>query len=220
MEKMEIGKSVAVVLAEMNAYKIVNDGNFVKVGEAIKRCKEMQRQVKQVFDPDIVRLKEEKKKIDKEIKSIEGKMDQYLVPLEEAEKILKGKLAAYQMEAERKRKEEEERQRKQAEEQARIAKQKIEDQLLEVAIETGNEAVLEANIQVAVPKIEPLPATPKIEGVSFRTVYRYEIIDPMQIPREFLMPNEKAIQAYVNETKAEGNIPGVRMYVEKIVASR
>jgi len=56
------------------------------------------------------------------------------------------------------------------------------------------------------------PATPKIEGTSVRTTWRYEIVDVNLIPREFLCVDEKAIGGTVRSMKDKTSIPGVRVY--------
>ena len=61
---------------------------------------------------------------------------------------------------------------------------------------------------------------PKVVGVSSREDWKYEIQDERLIPREYLMVNEKAIGGVVRSLKAQTNIPGVRVYVFRTIASR
>lgn len=56
---------------------------------------------------------------------------------------------------------------------------------------------------------------PKIEGLGFRTYWKFEIIDADKLPREFLKSDEVAIGAYVSQQKELAKIPGVRVYSEK-----
>lgn len=62
-------------------------------------------------------------------------------------------------------------------------------------------------------------APPKIQGVSTRQVAKFEITDPSQLPREYLMPDEKKIRGVVNALKAGASIPGVRVWLEDQVAA-
>ena len=61
---------------------------------------------------------------------------------------------------------------------------------------------------------------PKVAGVSKRENWTFEIVDENQIPREYLMPDEKMIRGVVRATKGKQQIPGVRIYAETIIASR
>lgn len=61
---------------------------------------------------------------------------------------------------------------------------------------------------------------PKVAGVSSRKAWKFEIVDAEQLPREFLMPNEKAIGGVVRSLGGKANIPGVRVYDETVISSR
>lgn len=61
---------------------------------------------------------------------------------------------------------------------------------------------------------------PKLAGVSSRQVWKFEIADADQIPRQYLVPDEKAIGAVVRALGERANIPGVRVYAETIISSR
>lgn len=58
----------------------------------------------------------------------------------------------------------------------------------------------------------------KIEGVTKRTIWKFEITDPTAIPREYLAIDEKKIGAVVRALKADASIPGVRVYAETSLA--
>lgn len=72
--------------------------------------------------------------------------------------------------------------------------------------------VLEEPIHVA-PAI--LPGAPETKGTTFRQNWKYQIIDPDKIPREYLMPDTTKIGMQVRTTKEKTNIPGVRVYSEE-----
>lgn len=61
---------------------------------------------------------------------------------------------------------------------------------------------------------------PKVAGVSSRQVWKFEIVDGAQIPREYMVPDEKAIGAVVRALGERANIPGVRVYAETVISSR
>jgi len=57
---------------------------------------------------------------------------------------------------------------------------------------------------------------PKVQGVQFRTVWKYRIKDREKIPSEYWLIDEVKIGAVVRSLKREGEvIPGVEAYAEK-----
>lgn len=58
----------------------------------------------------------------------------------------------------------------------------------------------------------------KIDGVAKRTIWKFEVIDEKQIPREYLVVDEKRIGGVVRAMKGEVVIPGVRVYAETSLA--
>jgi hypothetical protein len=64
------------------------------------------------------------------------------------------------------------------------------------------------------------PSAPKVAGVNARENWTFEITDVDAIPREFMMPNEQAIRAFVKASKRADCIPGVRAYPETILSAR
>ena len=57
-------------------------------------------------------------------------------------------------------------------------------------------------------------------GLTVREDWKFSIIDHNLIPREYLIPDEKKIGRIVRAMKEQTNIPGVRAYAEKGVATR
>ena len=60
----------------------------------------------------------------------------------------------------------------------------------------------------------------RVDGVSFRYEWDFEIVNPAAIPREYLMPDEKKIRGIVRALKGATNIPGVRAVSRKTAAVR
>jgi hypothetical protein len=115
--------------------------------------------------------------------------------LEEAERILKGKIAEYLE-----------------------AQERANEEALQAAAdaETGEEA------SSALAQVAPVTTAP---GTSTRKVWRWEIVNTDAVPREFLTVDEQALAKYVRAAKESGGapygIPGIRFYQEtKIVAKR
>jgi hypothetical protein len=141
-------------------------------------------------------------------KSLTSRREELLKPFEDAEKVLNGKMVDWQ-----------------TEEDARIAKEQKEaddEAVLEAAAEaqeSGNkelsEAILEGDVVVAAAPVEKQ----KTNGVTFSVTYDYEVVDEDKIPREYLMPNDKAIKAMVKAKKDKTMIPGIKVFPKKNVKS-
>lgn len=137
-------------------------------------------------------------------------------PLQLAESQIKRAMIAWQEEQERIRLEE---QRK-AEEAARKERERLEAQAQKAAA-AGKVEKAEALEQRAASVVAPViqREAPKVAGVRTSEVWRFEIVDEMQLPREFLIPNETAIRQVVLAMKKNTNIPGVRVWSEKSLAA-
>jgi hypothetical protein len=115
------------------------------------------------------------------------------------------------------RQEEEERNRKIAEE---MKKQEEEMKLAQaLALEQAGEkelaeAVLEQPSNI-VPLIVAKPEIPNV-GVSFRKVWKFRIVNPDLIPREYLKIDEVKIGQVVRAMKDGTNIPGVEVFTELV----
>ena len=57
-------------------------------------------------------------------------------------------------------------------------------------------------------------------GLTVREDWKFSIVDAALIPREYLIPDEKKIGRIVRAMKDATNIPGVRVYAEKGIATR
>ena len=56
-------------------------------------------------------------------------------------------------------------------------------------------------------------------GVSTRTLWRFEIVDPALVPRDYLVVDSARVQAHVNEHKSASAIPGIRAFPETGISS-
>jgi hypothetical protein len=61
-----------------------------------------------------------------------------------------------------------------------------------------------------------IQATEAPQGISYRDRFEFRIVDAAKLPREFLMPDERRIRAYIAEHGERASIPGVA--IEKRVA--
>lgn len=78
-------------------------------------------------------------------------------------------------------------------------------------------ALEERSAMVVAPVIQR--EAPKVSGISAREVWRYEITDPDLLPREYTIPDEKAIGGVVRSLKGNTRIAGVRVWKDTSMAA-
>lgn len=190
------------LLEHANAIVIIDDEDdaaakafLVQVSTARKRWEELRHWF---TDP-----------LERQKKAIIARFKADATPVEEAERIIRAKVAAYYREKQEAARREQERLRKLAE--AKAARQA---------------AKAEAKGEEPPAPIIPLPTvaapaktTRTAEGsVTMRTVWKFEVVDPDAVPREYLIVNERAIGAVVKAGVRQ--IPGVRIFEVEEVAVR
>ena len=165
-------------------------------------------------------------------KAIVAQEKGHLARLEEPDKIVRGKLSAWEQE---KRRRQAEIDRKAREAAAKVqaelqrqgdeaARKAAEERRLQEAMEAeaaGDAAkageLLETLVEVTpveVPTVVvPTLKAEKVAGAGAMVErWTFEITDPQAIPREYLTVNESAIGKVVQALKGQTNIPGVRAY--------
>jgi len=128
-------------------------------------------------------------------------------PLNEADKLTRDKILAYNAEqAELRRKEEE------------VNRLKMEAAQAEAALHGGE-------IKESVNLIEVTPETPKTTRTEMGTAgqrdnWKYEVTDFAQLPDEYKVADNSMLTAIARRHHDKKQIPGVRFYCEKIIAVR
>jgi len=128
---------------------------------------------------------------------------------EEKKRRAEAEAAAKKAAAEGAKKKELEALRRQAEEEAASRK---------AAAEAEIAAMKAAPVEVA-----PTPPPREVaaaEGMTARTDWNFEIVDASKLPREYTMPDEVRIRKVVKALKGDANIPGVRVFAQKIMGSK
>lgn len=147
-------------------------------------------------------------------------MDFFRVPTsfyEEAEGIVKKSMLAYAQEEERKRQELEAKLHREAEKKRQELEAKAE-----TARANGKEAQAEKYEEKAAQVIEPIlaPILEQPKGVSFREVWHAEVLDFAKLPDNFKIADMPKLNKLAQATKGTLDIPGVKFFKEKIVASK
>lgn len=200
-----VRRDVERIVAELDELQVTNNDEAAVAGDFLTRLKTTQKMVADAYEP-------ERKRTYDVYKAIVAERDELAKPLEKAEKSAKRLIASWHAEQERKRREAEAAARREMEKKRR----EEEDRRLEEAEATGNEGLLEKPVIVAQDRpTEPEPQ--KLDGISYTELWRFEVVDVGKLPREFLMPDMRAIDFLVRMQKGEASIPGVRVYAEKVV---
>jgi len=211
-----IEKNTKYLTEEAKAIVISTQDHYEKANEFLRAVKGLQKEIHATFDPIVSAAH-------KTHQEATSKRKEHLDPAISAERVVKGKMIAYddKMEAIRraeqrridaKAREEEERKRKELAARAEkwAAKGKIAkaEELQEQAEE------VEVVAPVVAPKVE------KIKGVSFKENWSAIVVDETKVPREYLQVNTMALNRIAKATKGSIKIPGVEFKMDKILASR
>lgn len=107
--------------------------------------------------------------------------------------------------------------RAEAEERAKAAASQREKERIEREAAALAKEVVAA--PVAVPKFE-VKNEGKLEGVSLRKTWSFEIVNEDQIPRKFLTPDLKKLGAEARNMQEKAEVPGVRFFFTEKSAFR
>lgn len=153
-------------------------------------------------------------------KATTGLRARLLAGPEEARQIIRGKVGAYEAEQERVRRELE---AKAAAEQKRLQDEAALREATALADAGETEAAL-AIVEEAANAPAPIVeiAAPKVEGLSFRSEWGFQVVDRSKIDPRFMVPDLKAIAGVVRSMKknAEQIVGGIRVSETKTPITR
>lgn len=204
----ELRQETTVVLAEAKALTVTDAHTYGLAAERVKGLKSLTKKVSDWFEPLVTAAH----RAHKELTSRRGDT---LKPIEAECARLTREMSAWKTKEDRKAREE----------AARLAR---EQQALEQRVQLEVAATLEAQgmaaeaaavveqaIAMPAPVVPVAPTAPVVEGISYRTTWKHQVIDPALVPREYLVIDESKIAAVVRATKGTLQIPGVRIYPEQ-----
>lgn len=189
---------------------VTNPEQYLEATDFLKVIKGMQKRACESFDPIV-------NKTYAAWKESCNQKNLVIDPLKKAEELLKGKACAYNAE----------QQRIADAEQARIdaQKRKEQEELLakaKKAEEKGQiekaENLMQQAQNIPAPVVEK--AVPKAEGITIKKVWKFRVKDANAIPREYMIPNEKALQGIATSTKGSIKIAGIEFYSEDNMSAR
>lgn len=182
---------------------------------AYKKQEEQQRrEAEEAARKERLRIEEEaRKQADEEMAKLEAAKEAQKVALEnalrhaaaaEAAEESQSPLAAYVAKAQAER--------------AALEAEQAGQEILDARQSTENALRHAATAPLAVTVLAG-PAA-RAAGTSFRTTWKFRIVDPALIPREYLIHNEQMLGALARTTKAPSTIPGVEFYAEQSIGGR
>ena len=189
---------------------VKDDATYQTATNGLKKIKGVRKMIKDLLDPMVKAAYEAYKKIGDRRKEVEA-------PLDEAERHLKNQMEEYVDEKERECREAERKARAEADAKMREA---------EKAAEEGRHTEADIALQEAAQMEDappPVIAAPTVAGAHTTKRWAYEITDPAQIPREYLMVDEGKIRAIARTTKNTDKpqaIQGVKFYLKTGIAVR
>ena len=222
VETAQVEQQGLALVSDAKALVIQDESGYQRAGLMLRMVKEYLRRVAEVCDPVVSAALAAHRAAVAQRTKLEA-------PAKEAEQVLKRAMVGYTEELELQRQEVQ----RQADAAAEAARQRAleqeEERRLALAMEAeaqGHEEhaaeILTAPV-VLPPVLTPpvvLPPKPKVEGVSYRTDWDFEIVDAHALPREYLIPDQVRIRGVVRALKGETNIPGVRVFFKTVVASK
>ena len=212
-ESPELQHETTVVLAESQALTVTDVHTYGLAAERVKGLKSLSKKISDWFAP----LADSAFRAHKELTTRRGET---LKPLEAEAARLTREMTTWKAEEDRKAREaaarlardEHERQRQVAlEEAATLEAQGLPHEAA---------AVVEQAIAMPAPVVPVAPTVPKTDGISYRSVWRHQVVDAALVPREYLVIDETKLAAVVRATKGTLPIPGVRIYSEDIAVVR
>lgn len=160
-------------------------------GEAGEFLRRLKATKGELDDSELAR---QKRKLYAEYKEANDQLKYWEKAIDKASKEIRGKMATYT-------------EAKEAE-----ARRKAEEQALQMAEVTGDETFLDVSA--------PTEVAPEVAGISYATVWEFEVVDPAAVPDEFKTIDTAAIRRVVQSKKGSAEIPGVKVFQKKQIRTR
>lgn len=208
-EVQELTTETRSLVALVSNFSVATAEQYTDAGEHLKRVKGAKDRLEKLRKSMTSPLDQAKKAI---MDFFRGPSDQ----LDQAESRIKRGMIAFTEEQDRLRREEQAR----ADEKARKEKEALEARAKKAEQSGKVEKAAELEQQAAAvvaPVVTRDP--PRVIGTSIREAWKFEITNEMDLPREFLVPDESKIRRVVQAMKGDTKIPGVRVWAEKQLAS-
>lgn len=217
----ELQQALQLYTPVPQSFRVFSDIDYAFAAEALKDRIRMRKLIVDFFAP----LKQAAHEAHKRLTAAEKEK---LNPIAMDEVYLKRAMALYKSEADAAAA------KARAEAEARLRKEAEDRQLEEAARLEAAGQKKAAEAVLAMPTIVPMPAAvggaPEIEGVSYRTLWKAEVVGKQDLLAfvllnwetysHLVLVDESALNAFARSTKGNVNLPGVKIFAETSVAGR
>ena len=219
INEVELKNEIVPIKEKAEGLIIATDDDNISAANFLMTIKGMIKKVKEKFAP----AKDNAWKAHKAITALESEI---LMPLKKAELNLKGKMVAFERQAEI------ERQRLQAVQEADARRIEVEaikaQEAASKLLDKGKDEKAEVKMQVAETlqvKADEIRQTviaspmTRNAGISYKDNWTAIVKDIALVPREYLVPNMTALNGLAKATKGNLQISGVEFVNNRTVAS-
>lgn len=207
---MTFNKGAELYYNKASLFVITDNDSYQATAEDLKQIKSQMKAIedyrKSITDP-----------INEQIKKIKAFFDAPVNKLKEAESVIKNAMLSYQKEEEKKRLDAERLLREEADKKKAELEKKAEKLEAKGKTEKAEEVKQQAEMLSITPVLQK--DVPKVSGVSTMKVWKFRIVDETQIPREYLVVNEKMLGQVARSTKGALKVPGVEFYAEETISA-
>ena len=220
MPEQEIGNvedlkgEVLPVVRQADETAVQSAESYQAAGAFLKDIKTAQKRVVAFFDP----LKKSTRAAWQAVLAREKEM---LGPLAAAESGVKRKMGAWHEAQERIRREQERKLQSAAEAKARKERERLAARAAAASAKGQTEkaeSLEDKAAEVVAPVIAVQSEAPKVEGIKYRTTWKARVTKAEDVPREWLIVNDKALQSFARSTKGAVKVAGVEFYAEQGMA--
>ena len=195
--------AVESLIALYDGRELESAEDYFEAGEHLKTCKSLADQINEFMKPIVSAAHAAHK-------AAKARQNEALAPIEKARTVIGRVMGAYQEEQAAARRIAEAQERARLEAEAAAARAEYEEGLMVAG--RIDEAIAVHNMPHMVQEPNLPDDKPRVAGTAVRKTWHFEVVDPMAIPREYLVPDEKAIGAIVRARAGQVEIPGVRIY--------
>lgn len=207
-----IKAEVAEVVTTAKTMQVATPGQYQGAADFLKAIKAAQQKVTAHYAP----MKEAAHKAHKAITTQEAES---MKPLTDAESTIKRAMLTYQQEQEAIRQKEQRRLQAEADAKARAEQERLLKLAASRKTEEKREEYREAAAAVVAPVVHVAAVVPVVAGQSIRKTWKARVIDGTVVPREWMVVNQGALDAFAKATKGAVPVAGVEMYEEVSLAS-
>lgn len=160
-----------------------------------------------------------KQKVDESKRALLDAERKLLGPLDQAEIKAKHAMLVWQKAQDAARQEEQRKLQSAVDERARVQRETLE---FEAAFSTDQQLKAQAAAEAArvVAPLVTVPEAPKVAGVQTRKTWKCRVVNADLIPRDFLMIDQKKLDAYARAMREAAKVPGAEFWAEESLAVR